>query len=92
VLSLQEPTKSPAILIDGGHHARELSSIAMTVYTVLNLVHDYVREHAETLKVLRSTSIIVIPVVNVDGWQAIADAYHVTGFHKIRKNRRIVGE
>jgi hypothetical protein len=31
----------PAILIDGAHHARELTSISMSVYYILHLLFDY---------------------------------------------------
>ena len=41
--------KKPAILIDGLHHARELSSMSMTVYTMLNILFDYTNNKPETI-------------------------------------------
>ena len=70
------------VLINGGHHARELTSIAMAVYTTLKLVHSNENQLA----------VIVIPVVNMDGFVRISDLYHVTGFHPVRKNRHVYPE
>ena len=31
----------PAILIDGGHHARELTTVSMSAYFIIRLLHQY---------------------------------------------------
>lgn len=42
-LTSKETTmQKPAILIDGAHHARDLSTISMSVYTVVRLLYGYV--------------------------------------------------
>lgn len=77
----------PAILIDGAHHARELSSISMSVYSVLRLIYGYVKEDPTTLYLLNNAAIVVIPVVNVDGFRAIGNEYLRSGqLEYYRKN------
>lgn len=52
-LDTKEATMAkPAILIDGAHHARELSSMEMSVYTVLRLLYGYVKEEPNVLYLL----------------------------------------
>lgn len=69
----------PAVLIDGAHHARELSSISMSVYSVLRLLYGYVKEEPDTLYLLNNAAIVVIPVVNVDGFRAIGNEWISSG-------------
>jgi Zinc carboxypeptidase len=40
--SKQVTMEKPALLIDGAHHARDLSTISMSVYTVVRLLYGYV--------------------------------------------------
>jgi murein tripeptide amidase MpaA len=69
----------PTILINGLHHARELSSSSMSVYSILRLLFGYVKNDQETARLLTETTMIFIPVVNVDGYESIANHYHKTG-------------
>ena len=39
----QEALKRPGLLINGAHHARELSTISMNAYTLLRLLFDYTK-------------------------------------------------
>lgn len=64
----QTALSKPAILINAAHHARELSTIAMTEYVMLRLLFDYVQNDTATLDLLAHTTILVIPIVNVDGY------------------------
>jgi murein tripeptide amidase MpaA len=64
-----DPHEKPAIMIDGAHHSRELSSISMTIYATMNILYDYVK--GDNLDLLKQVAIIVIPVVNVDGFTDI---------------------
>jgi hypothetical protein len=78
----------PALFINAAHHARELNTIAMTEYMMLRLLFDYVQNDASTIDLLTFTTILVIPVINFDGYQAISDYYLQYGnFTYIRKNR-----
>jgi len=78
----------PAILINGAHHSRELTSIAMNVYTILRLLFDYVKSDDQVEQLFLDSSIFFIPVVNVDGFEAIGNAYSKTKTTLlIRKNR-----
>jgi murein tripeptide amidase MpaA len=77
----------PKLLITGAHHAREQSTVSMCVYTVLRLLYQYVQNDPETLYILNNAAIVVIPVVNVDGFQQISDNYKANGnWSYTRKN------
>ena len=77
----------PAIIIDGAHHPRELSTISMSVYTMLRLLYGYVKEDPDTMYLLNRSAIVIIPAVNVDGYQAIgADYLYNQEFTYVRKN------
>jgi hypothetical protein len=59
----------PAILINGMHHARELTTQSMCVYTYLKLLFKYVKNDPETIYMLQTTAIFIIPIVNFDGYR-----------------------
>jgi hypothetical protein len=42
----------PAIFINGGHHARELSTVTMNVYTILKILFNYVQNDTSTLNLM----------------------------------------
>lgn len=55
---------------------------------MLRLLFDYVQNDTATLDLLTYTTILVIPILNVDGYQAISDYFTKYGnFTYIRKNR-----
>jgi hypothetical protein len=56
------------MLINGAHHAREMTSVSMCVYTVMQLLFDYVQNNEESIYLLKTTAIFVIPIVNYDGY------------------------
>lgn len=58
----------PAILINGMHHPRELTTLSMCVYTYLKLLFKYVHNDSETVYLLKNTAIFIIPIVNFDGY------------------------
>jgi murein tripeptide amidase MpaA len=63
----------PAMLIDGAHHARELTSMSMCVYTVMQLLFSYAQGDNDSIVLLKNSAIFVIPVVNYDGYYAISE-------------------
>ncbi len=65
----------PKLLITGAHHAREQSTVSMCVYTVLRLLYQYVHQDPETLYIFNNAAIVVVPVINVDGFKQISDNY-----------------
>jgi murein tripeptide amidase MpaA len=71
----QEALGRPGILINGAHHSRELTSISMNVYTVLRLMFDFVKGDGEAVNLLNDSAIFIIPVINVDGFEAIGKAW-----------------
>ena len=93
-LATKDKTMSkPAILISGAHHPRELSSISMSVYTVLRLLYGYVKEDSATIYLLERSAIVVVPVVNVDGYQSIGKHYwYNKELSYVRKNMHIYEE
>lgn len=63
----------PSMLITGGHHAREVSSTSMCVYTVLDLLYMHVQRTSQNTHLLSSTMLFVVPSVNWDGYNYISD-------------------
>jgi len=47
----------------------------MSVYTVLRLLYGYVKEEPATIYLLQRSAMVVVPVVNVDGYSAIGKNY-----------------
>lgn len=83
----------PAMLLNGAHHAREMSSMSMCVYTMMSLLSDYAKRDLSTMHLLKSTAIFVVPVVNFDGYVYISDHYKETGvLSYLRKNRHVTGQ
>lgn len=79
-----------SILLDGVHHARELTTISQISYTMLRLLHGLEHGHDKFKHLLTKAAVIFIPIVNVDGVNYISDNYEETGsFEYIRKNRHI---
>ena len=62
-------------MIDGAHHARELTSISMSVYTMMRLLFGVVHNDYETVSILHQTSIFILPIVNYDGFNEISSIY-----------------
>lgn len=56
----------PALLVDGGHHGNEFSGIHTARFFAVALVD----EAAANASVLSGKRVIVVPVVNPDGWVA----------------------
>lgn len=78
----------PSMLITGDHHARELTTISMGVYTIMRLLYDVVHQDADTMYLLQNTAVLIVPVVNWDGYVKISDHYEATDeMYWIRKNR-----
>jgi len=80
-----------SILLDGVHHARELTTISQVLYTMLELLHAYENGQTEAIELLKNSAVIFIPMVNPDGVALIDDYYKRTGqFEYIRKNRHVL--
>lgn len=76
------------VLVNGGHHARELTSYTMVMYLMLKTAYGYYNNHTFALNMLNSTVLYFVPVVNVDGFKYISQVFENTGQLKyIRKNR-----
>lgn len=58
----------PAILIDGLHHPREISTVSMSVYTILRLLYGYIKQEPEALYLINNSAILIIPAINMDGY------------------------
>ena len=70
------------------HHARELTTITMTLYTLLHVLHGYEHHDVAYRTLLREMAIVFIPLVNIDGFNFISEEYDSTGrLEYIRKNR-----
>lgn len=60
-----------AILLTGAHHARELVSVQMPLYVVVDLLHGFVHQDREKMELLRRNKYFVIPFVNTDASHTI---------------------
>lgn len=78
-----------AVFISGAHHARELSSISMCLYMMLETLYQAHLNDTMTWAMLNSTILYFVPVVNVDGVKHISEGFYQNGglLKYIRKNR-----
>ena len=60
-----------AILMTGAHHSRELVSVQMPLFAILDLLHGLVHGDQEKIMLLEQNKYFVIPVVNIDGFYTI---------------------
>ncbi len=58
----------PTYLVDGVHHAREWPSGEFPMIFAHSLVEDYVKNDKATRSLLSKLRVIIVPVVNVDGF------------------------
>ena len=80
-------------MIDAAHHARELTTISMTMYSMLRVLHGYLHSDAFYSHLLMEKSLFFIPTVNYDGVAYISKAFDNTGrLEFIRKNRHVYRE
>ena len=63
----------------GAHHARELVSVQMPLYMLVDLLHGLVHKDEEKLILLQRNKFFFIPMVNTDGSYKIFDYYQKTG-------------
>lgn len=76
---IQTNPDKKALLMTGAHHSRELISVQMPLYIVLDLLHGLVHEDPETIEILKRNQIFTIPFVNVDGSHKIYEHWMQTG-------------
>ena len=69
----------PAIMLTGAHHARELTSIQMPLYSILRMLQGLIHNDQKYINMLAQNIYYVVPVVNVDGVAAISDHFIKTG-------------
>lgn len=53
------------------HNSKELVSVQMVLYTILDLLHGIIHNKPETVNILKKTSIWIVPYMNPDGFQLI---------------------
>lgn len=71
--------KRPAVLVDGLHNGREMSTVAMCVYTAMHLLSDYAQGNQDTISLLSTSAIFIIPAINYDSFAAISNQYNLNG-------------
>jgi len=76
------------MLVDGLHHARELTGTSECLYTMLRLLFKYVKADHTTIHLLSQSTLVFIPVLNVDGFVSISKHWIATNeLAPVRKNR-----
>ena len=79
-----------SILINGVHHARELTTISQVAFTMIQLLHGIEHGKKDVIALLENAAVIFIPAVNIDGYSYISDQFKSTGrLEFIRKNRNV---
>jgi carboxypeptidase T len=83
--NLTQADQLPALMIMGGHHAREHLSIETALRIAKQLVEDYAAGDARVMSLINHRDIHIIPAINPDGQE-----YDIKdGRYKMwRKNRR----
>lgn len=81
------------MLIDGLHHAREVSTMSMCVYSTMNFLFDYAQRDKATINLLKNTAIFIVPALNYDGLHAVSK-YNKDTTHNgyLSKNRHVYDE
>jgi len=70
----------PAIMLTGAHHARELLSVQMPIYSILRMLHGGIIHNDEKYQnLLIQNKYYVMPVTNVDGLADIEQHFEKTG-------------
>ncbi|EGR29279.1 zinc carboxypeptidase family protein, putative, partial [Ichthyophthirius multifiliis] len=59
------------VFINSLHHAREVMSLTMQLYTYAYLIYQYFQGDQQTIDFLKNNVIWFIPVVNVDGYEML---------------------
>ena len=79
----------PAILINGGHHARELTSTTQCLYYMMHLLFDHTEGVSSIENLLETSAIFIITIVNIDAYDAMSHHYFASEgeWKEIRKNR-----
>ena len=80
------------MLINAAHHARELTTISMTMYTMLRILHGYVHENNNGFirTLLAEKALFFVPAVNYDGVALISEIFEKDGeIMLVRKNRHV---
>ena len=75
---------APAYLVMGSHHAREWISLEVPLHFMRKLLTDYRAGDDRRVRLLDSSRIVVVPMVNPDGCE-----YSRTKRKMWRKNRRV---
>jgi murein tripeptide amidase MpaA len=84
-----EAMERPAILINGGHHARELTSTTQCLYYMMHLLFDHTEGVSSVENLLETSAIFIIPIVNIDAYDAMSHHYFASEgeWKETRKNR-----
>jgi hypothetical protein len=83
----KNPDTLPAVLYTALHHAREPGGVTTLVYFLWWLLEHAAAGHPEALYLLQHRLLVVVPVVNPDGY-AFNEAQYPQGGGMWRKNRR----
>ena len=83
----------PAILLTGQHHAREVITSSMVLYTILNMIHGGVlHTNGRESKLLMQNKYYIIPTLNVDGLAYIEDSFVKTGILPNKRKTMNIGQ
>jgi hypothetical protein len=81
----------PVFLLMGAHHAREWPSAEHTLEFAFDLLQTNAARNPRSVKIMKSSRLVIVPVVNVDGFQISRNAdplgdFSVFDYEMKRKN------
>jgi murein tripeptide amidase MpaA len=77
----------PAILLTGGTHARELTTVQMVFYSMFRMLHGHVHGDVTIANLLRQHTFFFMPAFNIDSINNIWETWVKFGdFEMKRKN------
>jgi murein tripeptide amidase MpaA len=86
---VQDSKARPAIFLTGAHHARELITVQMTLYSALKLIHQALVANDEKYQNLLMQNVFyIVPIVNPDG-VALIERDFLKTFHLLNKRKNM---
>jgi len=80
-----DTTNRPSVLFNGCQHAREWIAVMVPVFVAEQLIAGW-DDDPEIRSLLESTQVVIVPIVNPDGYEF---TYAIDGDRFWRKNRRV---
>merc|ERR1712166_812182 len=78
-------SERPALMLTGAHHAREATSVAMCFQSLYRILHKLEHGDQETINMLKTQTLYIIPAVNIDGWSTVQNVATNMGTESMKR-------